>query len=479
MNDEQVVKNILSKYGIKDILKIEDKYYCAIIDRLIYDYREFDRINYTTSKFSNINNTFLKIIILLGGAIISYFKTKLVKQRINNLKFIDAPIIALPYADNIIRFMRLHEIIPDGFDIYYHPHYHFENIKRHINFYNKTKQHIYVDEFSLRVIIKCLYLVFVNFYKINKASKLLDKHFKSHTCKLPGLIIFSYIYRASISKFIRNKIHSNTQKKWLLDYDIDYKYIFFNSIIHQLRPQDCTIHIHHGSFYDFEVSYCNPVSDYSFCCSPREKMIIDKYNKYHSRINFLGAPLQTFTDRVDRKKNYKSQYDILLLLTDTYDQKAKETQVEFIQNINYSRYSVLARFRPSSKEHDYNDLSQYLSQASISNGTSLTEDVHSSKIVISFSEDALYTCLRNDKRIVLVCRKEPKQTYSFKYNSDNIKIIWKVNELFDSMLDLMIENYTNCNYDSDSFVQYNFGENSFEGIKTRFTWLINNYVRSN
>ena len=308
-------------------------------------------------------------------------------------------------------------------------------------------------------------------HQLRKCSKELDRYFNSNTCKLPGIVIVSVLYRQSMTRLLKRMVTSQTSKIWLMDFCFELKYITFNDVIHKQRPQDKTIHLQHGSFFTYQPAYCNPCCDISLCCSPREKDIIDQNNKYKSRIEYLGAPLQSFIDKSNADK-VESSFDILFLMTDTYSAENKMLQTIFLKGFDFLRYKVLVRYRPASRIDDETYLSPFIGGATVSNGTTLTDDVKSAKTIVSFSEDALYIGLRYNKRIVVICSEDPKETYNFDNSTSNIIITNHLSISKSLDWDAFIEGAEECDYNTDNFALYNFGINNFEQLRIRFKEIL-------
>lgn len=470
MNKSTSIKNLFDKYQIDRILSLENKYLETLINRVIYEYEVFDKIGFSNSKYSTLSNFYIKSLIILGGALISIFRTLGIKtKKYKN----NSSLIAIPFADHIIRFKHLQDISDLPIDIVYPPLFHFQNIRNHLKYFRDRNINNDIGIFSIKMLLKILWIVSSNIKNLKKCSLELDSIFNSKSCKLPGIIITALLYRNFISSFIKRMVLTQERRIWIFDYDFDIKYIMFNDEIHKLRPQDITIHIQHGSFFSYEDSYCNPVSDYSLCCSPREKKIISHYNTFHSKIYSLGAPLQSFIDSPSQMELDKTpSYDILVLLTDVYDKELKDKQVDYLKSIKNKNYRILLRYRPASKAFDQKVLQPYKGNAIESTDKTLQEDIDRSKIIISFSEDALYTAIRNNKKIILFSKDVPEKTYDFKYSSENMIIVESKEDIHTQILEKMILTYNNCNYNDDKFIQFNFGLNDLNLIKQNFTMFL-------
>lgn len=470
MEDKIFIRELFEKYHINQILKVKGKFLECLIDRIIYEYEIFDKGNFTTSRFSNINNFIVKSLIIVGGAFLSLLKSLKYKKNIR----LNSEIIAVPYADHIVRFKRLQEISDVSIDFIYPPIFHFDNLPNHLSTLKKQNNNVFLGSFSFQGIIQSLWIILRNYKSFKRCSQALDCHFESHTCRLPSIIILSILYRDFISSLI-GKI-SDKKRIWLFDYDFDLKYIIFNEIIHEKRPGDTTVHIQHGSFTSYEDAYCNPLSDYSLCCSPREENIIKLHNRYDSQIIPLGAPLQSFIDE-NLQTLPNISYDILVLLTSTYEKNNTEKQIEFLKTIYNTNYKYLVRFRPASRGLDEIKLKPYLSNVCVSKDSTLQEDISRAKIIVSFSEDALYTAIRNSKKIIIITKADITKIYKFDNKSSNLIIIENFKDANDSEIKQLLDTYDECTYENDGFVLYNFGANSIPALHGNFMKIFNSIMQ--
>jgi hypothetical protein len=324
-------------------------------------------------------------------------------------------------------------------------------------------------QFTFRDIFYSLFLIIRYYRRLSRCAKELDDIYGIYTGKFSRIFIFPILYGGFVRRFIEDHIKSNDGLVWLFDYDYDYKYIIFNNLIHELRKNDVTVHIQHGSFVTYNPAYCNPVCDYSLCCSHREKEVIDHFNAFDSKIEILGAPLQTFDD-VPKDDKSEKQWDVLLLLAAT-DGIELEPMKKVLQFFHNSTYKCKVRFRPASKSTDRLKLCSYLNGMDESEGTTLYEDVSMSKIVVSFSDDALYTAIRNNNPIIYLRNIDIRKNYEMTGRSAFFYII-NDSELSSVPVSELILRYRECNYDSDSFVLNNFGYFNINEISNRLNSLL-------
>ena len=132
------VRSLIDKYRLNEkYFHLDEKYLFSYIDRIVYEYRVMDTLTFVTSKWSRVSSYFLKVFIILGGAFLSVIKTQKIKKSIAlaNTSF-DSGIIALPFADNVMRMKRLRDLCDMDIDICYHPHFHFQSLQKQIDYYN-------------------------------------------------------------------------------------------------------------------------------------------------------------------------------------------------------------------------------------------------------------------------------------------------------------------------------------------------------
>lgn len=464
--DNERVRSILDRYKINEFWNFSECYYSAYIDKICGDYLYENDIIYKNSRFGNLSFFGLHAVIILGGAFLSMLRCLKYKNRsFTTEKEID--IIAFPFCHYYIRFKRLPQILAKPFRIVSHPQFHVDYLDKHYKYFKSKNILLEVFSFRWKDIATSLKLLVQNYRKLKRCSEELNSLFGIHDGKFPKIFFFVLLYRGFMEDFISNQIKSKNPHVWIFDYDFDYKYIVFNDIIHKMCPSDKTIHLMHGTFVSDTVDnvYLNPCCDYTLCSSEREKFIIEKYNKYDSIIKPLGAPLQSFNDDCVAGSITQS-YDILLLLTSTHTEDITKLQKEILHQIPMQKYRVKSRYRPVSRIFDEPVLSGCLDGTVISENSSLLEDVLSAKIVISFSEDAIYECIRNNRPVIYCKAIDYKQYYSTQYESPYLKIANDSN-FGEIELSLMIKEADKCNYRGDKFVIYNFGYFFLDDIKYR------------
>ena len=467
------VKFVLDKYKINNYWRFSPKYYDAYIEKTCIDYLYENSEAFNNSKYAATRSFGKHTFFLLMGVLVSIFKNTL-RYNLHHANT-DVKIIAMPFCGRYVWFKRLPQLLEEPIRVVYHPIFHYD-------FYNINKKSYVVSDnmepefygFGWFDLLRSLFYLLISYRKLSKCSSELDKIFDVHTGKFSRIFIFPLIYGGFMNRFI-DSIKDKRKKIWLFDYDNDYKYIIFNDVIHKKRKTDVTIHIQHGSFWGFNPWYCNPVCDYSLCCSNREKRMIERFNCFHSKICVLGAPLQTFDDNILLSK-VDSKYDIVCLLTDVYG-KQGELQKKTLERLKNSDYKIRIRYRPASKKVDKEYLRTCVEGMEESNGVSLTEDVMMAKMIVCFSEDAMYTAIKQNKPIVYI--RDNEIIRNFDLSSQSLFFIMSDGNNLDELnLDYMITKRHECDYSNDICIHNNFGLFKLEDIQERLNSIVSKVYRN-
>lgn len=471
--NHQFIYSLLEKNGIFRLLCLKSKYKSAYVDMICFDYNTLSNPLIHHSPLNDNSNFYIKILTTLLAALVSHFRTCLINIRYSNKEAIDQDIILLPFADKIIRFKYIHSISKEPIAIQYPPLWHFDNIKRHLAWYEQRGESVCIGSFGFANILKSFLKLLANLSKIKKCSLELDSLYNSNNNNFAFRITMSLLYDGFARKMVNNIGNRQKNKIWLLDYDLDYKYIIFNNVIKTLRRQDKTVHLQHGAFVTEVESYCNPVSDYSLCCCGREKDIILKNNRYSANILVLGAPFQTFQNDLEKEPLKVSEnYDVTVLMTDT-EETALKLQKQVLEKLKSLNLKILLRYRPSSKDIDAKRIGNVTKGMVVSQGSTLLEDIISSNLVLSFSEDALYDCIRNNKATVfcLPDSYDYHNLYDFRYPLPEGFVICNGCEFSDVDVDRM-SHLPQIQFDNDDFITFNFGISSFSRLRDRFDSVI-------
>lgn len=408
--------------------------------------------------FNKSFRPYIYLFKMIIGIIVSdtiLFLSKKLKSKIEQITFVT-------HYSHIVKVIGLYNIFNDTeFTVLYVPTFHNEERKKHYDTL-KNKNNVIFDFFGLKVFIKSLFLI-KDLKRINDLSnEFPDK-------KTVFINILKYkIYSFYTEKRIRN---SNNCTLWIFDND---KSPIFSPLVKELNIKNIpTINLQHGSFFENNLFYSYPITKYTFTCSEREKLIFEKYipNVEQEKIKVIGAPLQTFSHNSNNNINSaKIQYDLLVLLTSVSNDKFKEIQRKIITTLNeLNDLNILVRFRPASKHLDEALLKSKISnKINISNDT-LSNDINNSKKIITFSFDALFNCIIDNKQVIIICDDEKKA--QLKPMSSPICLPFSHIDSLKSAI------YTNNSFDKLNFI-WNFGEYNKEIYSLNFKKLCYEIIKS-
>ncbi len=468
-DDTIFVKKIFYEYKVDRLLGLDIKYLDAFVDSMCWSYRNTEAAVWVNSKYQRVKSFSIKTLVVLGGALISSLRCLLKYNRYKCVK-IKEQVVAVPFCGAHVRFKYLYDLIDSDVIVIYPPLFHYQHIQEHIDCFENQGHHIKIGRFRLRDIFSVAATVFWNYSRLKNCHKQIDSYFSKDYGSFASAIITSLLYRKFIDNIIKRISNDGQLRKWLFDYDFEYKYIVFNNEIKKSRKQDITYHIQHGSFFGYNDAYCNPVSDVSVCCSPREKRIIDGSNKFGSKIFAQGSSWQSI-DRSPNTINEETiQYDFLVLLNDTAEKESADFQKRLLCDLGNIDAKVLVRYRPQSAHLDKIVLQDYTKGMTISSGTTLKEDIQSSKIVVCFSEDAIFECFRNNKKVLFLVQDEKWYDFSVE-KSNNMRIMSCAT--YDNYILNQLLNSDVCDYTKDGFVRFNFGDFEFDKVKNNINKILN------
>lgn len=463
------VKKLLQEKGIDKLIGLDGKYYDAFVDLICWNYRNTDSAIWVNSKYQRIGNFYVKALSSFLGALASWGMF-IFKYRKFKIKRITQTNLAIPFGGDHVRFKYVYDLLGDDTSVIYPPLYHYTFIKAHIDCFENQNKHIYLGSFQLRDIFAALWTIITHIRSIKMCHNAIDSHFERSYGSLVSVIITSVLYRGFIHRMIKHISDAEIIRRWFFDYDFEYKYIVFNNEIKKVRPHDVTYHVQHGAFLGFNDAYCNPVSDVSLCCSLREKRIIEKSNKYHSKICAQGSSWQSIDKSENVTKNSSFVYDILVLLTDTVVEKTTRLQQKLLQDISTLDCTVLVRYRPQSAQLDKEYLESYTHGMKVSDGTTLKQDILNAKSVVCFSEDAVYECFRNNKKVCFLTKDI--SCYNLEVATSDNMIILSPETYNPELLRILLKNSI-CDYTDDAFVRFNFGDFEFQKVKANLQTILN------
>lgn len=212
-------------------------------------------------------------------------------------------------------------------------------------------------------------------------------------------VLREYVRRFALYRIYAERVFAKANKDmlWLFEHDK----FFFIPVIKYFREKGImTIQLQHGTFFNPEATTYFPLySDKIICCSEREKGLYKETGVEDDDIYIVGAPLQTIG--LKNKPDMEEKYDLMVVLTDTAP-KELDLQKKVLTYIKekFGNKKVLLRFRPRSAATDKVNLVGYTEGFTISEGTTLSEDLCSAGKIITFSLDSIYEIIRNDKIFV-------------------------------------------------------------------------------
>lgn len=451
------IRRISEKNGIPGIIGLKGKFLIKFYEDVVCS-NMFERKVGTIKRtgYYKISSFWVKSILYFFITSFTIIKTLRFKNEIKTKAQFFEQVIYIAAPFKIVKARNLKEVI-QKVTVYYYPLSDLTFIGSHIKVFNSLNQAIYVDRFRFIFIIRTLHVFLFNLRKVRRFSREIDELFKmTHDDAIIILLktIYASIhYRSFVS-------HLNLSRHvWLFEYHSSMEMLALQSAIKELRPNDITVHMQHGLMLEPKViAYHHPITDYDIVCGEREVHLLSTLNKYHSIILGIGCPLQSIGYN-SISRNDHIEYDLLILLTATSSMSALNSQIHVLRVLTtQNNLKILLRYRPASLVEDQIALKSYVNGMSVSNGSSIDEDVSKANAIISFSADALYHCFRYGKKTVLVVdeKRIVDEFYKSGLESDNFKVL--ASESFDfSIIELLIKTNEVVNYQNDAFVKYNFG----------------------
>lgn len=401
----------------------------------------------TVAKKVNIISFLLKLSIgILVSDLVQLFQLQFRKSKLGSVVFVT-------HYSHILKAIGFNKVFEnENYGILYVPTVHSKDRTRHFKQLKENKN-VKFDYFGLSTFFKS----FLLFFDILFFIKLKKKYPNSFS------VLFKNIVKYKIFEFYAEKTYQigRSVKLWIFDNDRDTN---FTPLIILINKRGIpTVSLQHGVFFEGNKFYIPSISKHVFCCSEREKKMFVRGGVEIDKINVIGAPLQTFVHKnsnLDVKHNINIKYDVLILLTSTIFEKEFAAQIKLLNLLaNHDEFSVIVRFRPASVHYDREQLDKYISPKFFISDNDLEADIRQSKSIITFSFDALYNCVINNKKIILLCAPEIKKQLST-----------QTNPLVLNYLDIeSIIKYLNLDipFEKEVFVN-NFGEYDFSIYRSNF-----------
>jgi hypothetical protein len=296
-------------------------------------------------------------------------------------------------------------------------------------------------------------------------------------------ILCDYKYIRQIVKDIRENnnlytsriIIQNIISYWLFDI---YKYQYYNSLINSCtlifdadkppqylpivseakRQGRNNICLQHGSFFAENKFYLPAVASTVFCCSERERKLFIEAGHSKDDIFVIGAPLQSLEIKRPFDYGYKDKYRVLLILSEM-SEEYYPLQEELIQYLYSKDIPTLIRLRPASAPSDLKRIGTTPNQfMRISEGKSLEQDIFRSELLITFSYDSVYSCMRSGKAFYLYLNNRASNEISHKYEGPYFTSVKNLIQIIE------INDFGSNKYIYSSFM-YNHGDPNILNIK--------------
>ena len=263
-------------------------------------------------------------------------------------------------------------------------------VRQYYNYYKKeTKENVFFGIFS--------YDDIRNYRTFLKENKEILNTIKCYS-KEDTIALKYHVMRYALYSIYAKRAFAKIENKslWMFEHD---KFFFIPVVEHFRKKRVTTIQMQHGTFFNPNTAVFIPLyTDKIICCSQREKFLYKESGVKDEDIYVVGAPLQTIVEQKEIQVEVK--YDILVLLTaSSIALSVMETTLEYLRE-HFADKKILLRFRLRSKDVDLKALSHCIKGFSISEGTSLFEDICSSQRVISFSEDANFEVISIGKKFI-------------------------------------------------------------------------------
>lgn len=464
--------HVLSKYKVDKMCDMNPRTFNKFKDFTAYMHLERS-VRYKHTPFLYLIQFCLGII----GANVLYF-IKSIKGQKKDCKNVEY--IFIPCEGKFERFGRVPEIMKGyNYLIMYLPAFKIQALLKNRSFFSKRHLRISTPKFSILSVVSLLKFMLINFSSVDRLMRELKQ---SNTLHDIGNYVFVYIckyiiYKKEAERLFRIISDSKESKIWFFDNELSPQYISFIDQVRKYRPQDKTVHIQHGMFWNTKTSYQNPLSDFMFTCSKREQAVLTASADSSVKIFAVGAPLQGFNKQAEASNRHTGKLghiDVLVLATITSHDGWFKLQRELLVFLEKESYNYSVRLRPGTKEYDRGKLADVLKDERISDCGSLSDDIDRAGVIISFSIDALIECFRGQKKTALFIT--PADYNQLKFIGENLDF----NE-FSVGMDLnfirsFLESDYNTGYSTETmrFILDNFGQTDFEVLKQNYLAAIKN-----
>lgn len=453
----------LQSVDIQSMLNLSNELITGIEEHLLtkIQFREF----YTKSML-------YYVIGYLGGIIFSCFFKRNRYCRCNDKDALEKKVILISARALYNRFQNLAQMSED-YGVVYMPDISYENMDKHLEEHELKGNSVYVISHSFIdciLFILAIFKLIPTFIRIKKYS---HNNELDQFC-IDRLVLVSLLKFVAGNIVIRNKF-KRSDTVFVSDYDKSIDLLILKHHREQYGINYRIGSLNHGAFVGFNLSYVCPCADFIMCTCNREVELTKKFLHSNSiNINAVGAPLQSFVD------NYQSitaatESKGYLVLGTFAEGEWKENQKKLIRYIKSMGLEFKYRLRPASMDHDLRELSDILNLDDCTCNTTLSEDCDRFQNIITFSLDALNSCIRKTRNILIYVPQKVYDNYSpLGEDSDQIIITPVWNDV-KSFLDKKHEE-SKYNEKTKQWITDNVGEQDFDKVVENIKKVINHYL---
>lgn len=421
----------------------------------------FNKLNST----NGINLSYLVIkyltwsIVLVTYSLFNYLLSRIKRPKHNNDSNIKFVIIA---AKTRLSMFSSNPHFKSVSLTYYLPNLKFRNS-------GSKKRTLQLPLFGLRFLVSI-----IRFY-FKKANTLLKELKKQGINNRDTLIVFERTMKIIIYQYIAKTSGSCLLKKHpnsIFIFQNDFSGLLLCLVDYYKKKSKITVHIQHGYYVNTDFEYSPLLSDYMLCCSAREKEIQIQKKVNSERLITYGAPYQILVD-IDKikHKEQKIKYDVLVLGDNGSDWK-QERDFRFLHPLkDLVNIKLLVRAHPKNTDINrmkWNSITDYQVNSNFKQ-RGLVQDISESTIIISFSVDALISCLTIYKKVIYCANITGNKAFEFLNELPNVSVVENNEQLETAihyMRNLNLQPFDKVAY--KEFLQKNFGYYDIKIIHLNF-----------
>ncbi|MFW6130234.1 MAG: hypothetical protein ACOC56_03545 [Atribacterota bacterium] len=489
-----MIKQITSKVELNKFLSLSDLAYHKFCVSIVNDLTKDLSINKLENISLNvgINSKFklLNRIIIISKLFLIFIKTHIqytlfvllfcirnkTNNQINNRFFDDIKYIFISPLNNRnlgLIFKLFHE---DSLHIYL-PSSSFSFLLK----INQKNNNINSNEFvmnpaipSVRVLLKILkYIIYKGIFIQDAIDNLRgDKKYLNFHRRI-YLVLVRHEWAKNVVKKIKKNIPNAIV---ILENDFGGNKL---ALVEEMNNNNIkNIHVQHGTYFLDNIEFIPPLAKFMFCCSERERKIQIQNGYSPENLFVYGQSFQTIKDSSMYSNNISSEFDIVILGS-RGSKWRQEGFLELLSILNkrpYKDLKIRLRHDPAINEAHKKYWENAIPNAVISQNNTLFRDIQFGKIIITFSADAMITCLRQHKKTIYctIYNEKNHLIYNFLKNKSFLRFADTQEELKKAInFFLAIEDENFVNMINDEFIDYNFGISDMNKIKFNFSSALN------